>query len=486
MSTKIAINGSGHIGRLVSHNLMPQRSAEKRTVADLAGIVRRNPGVAILMGAGLGAAVVGGVRLTRHAAGPAEKGDLGTARAPHALGVLKGHEADWMFQRTLAYMNVGAAEIGECVYIAGRIDEADPESWPAEWAAVAARVDAQGDRALGRGEEVSARRAFLRASNYYRAAEYGCVPSDPRFHRLWEASVRAFRKAALLFDPPVQPIEIPFDGARLPGYFWRPDETDTARPTLVVAGGNDDTIEEDVLIIGQAAVERGYNLFGFSYPGHRNAVHTDPRQVKRPDYEVPFRAALDYLETLPGVDSRIALMGFSGGGYVAPRVAMHDERVRALIANNPMIDYARVAKALLSPMVRRVPGPVLDWAIRRKLERKPLMKAYIDYGLWTTGYAGMSLYEWLTDDTAQREWAQFTIAEDLHRITCPALALVGGGEGEEMIRQTREFYEGIASKKKKMHVFNLEEDGSHDHCMLDNHSRMHQVVFEWLNDVLDG
>ncbi len=80
-------------------------------------------------------------------------------------------------------------------------------------------------------------------------------------------------------------------------------------------------------------------------------------------------------------------MGFSGGGYVAPRVAIYEERVKALIANNPMIDYARVAKALLGPMVNRVPSFLLKRAINKKLDKKPLMKAYMEYGLWTAGYS---------------------------------------------------------------------------------------------------
>ena len=231
-------------------------------------------------------------------------------------------------------------------------------------------------------------------------------------------------------------------------------------------------------------MSRRLNFFTFSYPGHRNAVHTDPRQVRRPDHEVPFKAAFDVLESLPGVDERIALMGVSGGGYVAPRVAMHEPRVAAVIANNPMVDYARVAAALLGPMIGRVPGRLLDWAIRRKLDRNPLVKAYMEYGLWVAGYAGMSLHDWLTDDAAQAHWATFTIADRLTEITCPALALVGGGEGEEMLAQTREFYDGIASTRKQMHVFTLEEDGSYDHCMLDNHSRMHEVTFAWLGEVL--
>ena len=413
----------------------------------------------------------------------AERQDLGAARAPRTLKVFREHEADWMLMRTLGYMNVNAAEVGECFDAARRIDERDPESWPSEWSRLAERVEGFGRQALEVGDIVSARGAFQRASNYYRAAEYGCVPSHPRFHELWRRGVAAFRQAAALHDPPVRSVEVPFEGATLPGYFWSPDETATPRPTLFIAGGNDDTIEEDFFIIGPAAVARGYNFFTYSYPGHRNAVHTDPRQVRRPDQEAPFAAALDVLETLPGVDDRIALAGFSGGGYVAPRVAIHDDRIAALIANNPMVDYARVAEALLGPLVKRVPGFLLKWALPRKLGRKPLIRAYMEYGLWATGYENTSLYDWLTSDEAQADWARFTITDTMHTITCPTLSLVGAGEGEEMLRQTHEFHEAIASHEKKMHIFTLERDGTHDHCMLDNHSRMQQVIFEWLNGV---
>ena len=466
--------------RVHDHTYLTTRDAQDVPKASR-GWTLNSPLTAVAIVVGLGAVLAAGVQ--RVAAQPRQsRSELGTARAPSALGLLRNHEADWMLQRTLAYMNVGAAEIGEVRTIAQLIDERNADSWPAEWATVAERVEVRGDKALADGDAVSAQRAFLRACNYFRAAEYGCVPSHPRFEELWQRSVAAFRKAAVLYDPPVQAVEVPFEGAKLPGYFWRPDDTDTPRPTLFVAGGNDDTIEEDFFIIGPAAVARGYNFFVFSYPGHRNAVHTDGSQVKRPDYEVPFKAAFDLLETLPGVDERVALMGFSGGGYVAPRVAMHEPRVTAVIANNPMTDYARVAEALLGPMVQRVPGRLLDWAIRRKLDRDPYLEAYIAYGLWTTGHADMSLYDWLNDDDAQAHWARFTIADRLADITIPALALVGGGEGEEMLAQTREFYDGIASTRKQMHVFTLEEDGSYDHCMLDNHSRMHEVTFAWLDE----
>jgi esterase/lipase len=77
------------------------------------------------------------------------------------------------------------------------------------------------------------------------------------------------------------------------------------------------------------------------------------------------------------------------------------------------------------------------------------------------------------------------ITDDLHRITCPALALVGADEGERMLQQAQWFYEGISSKQKRLHVFSLERDGSSDHCQFDNLSRGAQVLYDWLDDVFD-
>lgn len=117
------------------------------TLASMFDWARENPLPVAAIGAGLGAILTGVIRKAGRGRVQGRRSDLGAARAPEALGVFKGHEADWMFQRTLAYMNVGAAEINECLHTARRIDERDPESWPSEWAEVAARVDAQGDQA---------------------------------------------------------------------------------------------------------------------------------------------------------------------------------------------------------------------------------------------------------------------------------------------------------------------------------------------------
>jgi len=60
---------------------------------------------------------------------------------------------------------------------------------------------------------------------------------------------------------------------------------------------------------------------------------------------------------------------------------------------------------------------------------------------------------------------------------------VGEEEGEAMIRQVQAFYEGIGSQEKEMRILRMSEDGSEDHCQLDNIARAQQVMFPWLNRV---
>ena len=54
----------------------------------------------------------------------------------------------------------------------GKIPDGAEEAWCREWGALADRVRGIGLAALAAGHRVSARDALLRASNYYRTAEF--------------------------------------------------------------------------------------------------------------------------------------------------------------------------------------------------------------------------------------------------------------------------------------------------------------------------
>ncbi len=408
------------------------------------------------------------------------KRTLGAARSFNTYGLFKDHETDWLFKRTLAYMNNRCAETGECLEAARHIDETDANSWIETWAALAARVDAQGDESLAGGHRLSARDSFLRAMNYYRSAEYACHPVHPRFDELWRKSCACMEKAAPLFPSSLRKVEVPFEGRLLSGYFWRPDDSPRKRPTLILAGGTDSSIEEMLMSAGPSVIERGYNLFTFDFPGHRGAVHRYPDCVRRPDYEVPFAAAIDFLSTLPGTDDRLALAGFSFGGYVAARVAIHEKRLSAVIPDSPIVDIPEIGAAVFRTPAARLPKSILEAAIRRRLRRSPITRNFIQYTAWLRGMGPMPII-----DVFRIDYSQYILRGQLGAIRCPTLALAGAGEGDVMIRQAREYYNGVGSTVKRLHVFTLNADGSDDHCQLDNTTRAMQVMIDWLDDLLE-
>ena len=60
----------------------------------------------------------------------------------------------------------------------------------------------------------------------------------------------------------------------------------------------------------------------------------------RPDWEAAVTPVIDFAQNLSEVDpDRIALMGISFGGYLAPRAAAFDHRIAACIANGGVYDF---------------------------------------------------------------------------------------------------------------------------------------------------
>ena len=89
---------------------------------------------------------------------------------------------DGQLLRALAHAYYGGADVGECLSTAQRIREGDFDSWYDEWYQTGDRLAAAADASLAAGRAVSAREAYLRASNYYRTAYivlFGS-PVDPR------------------------------------------------------------------------------------------------------------------------------------------------------------------------------------------------------------------------------------------------------------------------------------------------------------------
>jgi hypothetical protein len=146
-------------------------------------------------------------------------------------------EYDGQFLRALGYAPLGA-QIGEAWVIAAHIEGGDATSWYNAWSSYADRLYELAIESRAGGHRVSARNAFLRASNYYRTAYIFmfALPVDPRVIEAYDKQTDAFQKAAALFEPPIEIVKIPYENTTLPGYFIKTRCEYCAAQDVVVYG----------------------------------------------------------------------------------------------------------------------------------------------------------------------------------------------------------------------------------------------------------
>jgi hypothetical protein len=391
-------------------------------------------------------------------------------------GRFKGN-FDFQFVRTMGCTTHGGAEIGECYETAARIEDEKEDSYTEAWRVTAERVEAIARKSLAGGHLVSAREAFLRASSYWREVGFYQSTTDPKCRAGWERQRDCFMQAGKLMDPPFQVVSIPYENGRsLPGYFLKADASNNPRPTLMCVGGAD-SLDEELYFWGggAAALRRGYNALLFEIPGQRGAIYSNPdaELFFRPDTEVPLKYVCDWVLARADVDpKRLALVGWSLGGYFAPRAAAFEKRIKACIASTTLTNWQKDVLEVL--------GLPVDQACPRNLESKidlsTVTSRFIAQGdiRYRHGAGGGTIAEFVDGLSKYNLWG----LEE--KLTCPYFNIGGQGEGQLAV-DGQKFYDKLTCRKAQ-HIIATKEGGE-AHCGVNNESLEHQIMFDWLDDV---
>ncbi|PZG22088.1 alpha/beta hydrolase family protein [Nonomuraea aridisoli] len=377
---------------------------------------------------------------------------------------------DFQYMRTLASAPYGGASPGEVLHVARQAPPSggDRDSYINAWAELGQRVAAQAREALAAGRHATARQAFLRAYNYLRAAEfYFPATQAAQRRRFYEESLAQFDAAAQLMTHPAEKISIPYEnGVALPGYLFAVADDGKPRPTVIACGGMDGAGEEMYLLGGVPdAIRRGLNVIVFHGPGHRGLQLSHPELAFRPDAEVPLSAVVDYALNRTAVNGdRLALYGLSFGGYLAPRAAAHDRRIKALVANSPQRD-------LLGLVLGATTGGSYDDPSERVRRASWSTQAMIEnYLLWNHGVTSL--------DAFLTHAANFSLEGMEEQIACPTLSLVAEGETQTALAQAHRFHQALRAPK---HFVSLTTaDGADHHCGVSNVAHTSALVYDWI------
>lgn len=383
--------------------------------------------------------------------------------------------------RAAGFANYGGADLGEILVTARAIPEGDEVAWHREWKATAQRVEALGRASLDDGHPVSAREALLRASNYYRTAEFYRREDpvhDPEVTELSRVAQDCFLAAIGLLDFGFQRVAIPYLDTTLPGYLYLVDDSGKPRPTVIYNSGYDSTLEESYFAIAAAALARGYNVLAFDGPGQGGAVR-EQRLVFRHDWEAVVTPVVDFALTRPEITAdRIALFGYSLGGYLVARAAAFEHRLAAVILDDGVFDFgfavARLLPAFLGRWIADGNTGTADQVLVLLMANNTQLRWALRNGVWVMG----------VDSPAELPgvFARYTLEGIADRITAPTLVL--DAEDDQFFKGEPHRVAAALVNAEATLVTLRESEGAGEHCHMGAMSRAHQVIFDWLDGVL--
>ena len=327
-----------------------------------------------------------------------------------------------------------------------------------EWCALADRLVAQAKRDEDARHPLSASKKYHRACVYYMIAErmqrHGYAPREAAYAKMLAAMDDAARTGGLN----VEHVEISYEGTSYPGLFVAAPAIDGGPAPCMIHTNGLDSVKEMIYWsgIGDDLAKRGISTLMIDHPGVGEALRSRGLDG-RFDSEVWAAAAVDYLETREDVDAdRIGIMGWSLGGYYAPRAAAFEKRLKLCVSWGANHFWGELQKR------------------RQQREGENPVPHYWEHVMWVFGH---------DDIDAFMAWApNMTLDGVVERITIPYLVTHGKGDRQIPLEAAHMSYDqAVNSPKRDLRIF-TPDDGGIEHVSADNMSPAQNFIADWISD----
>ena len=228
-----------------------------------------------------------------------------------------------------------------------------------------------------------------------------------------------------------------------------------------------------------AALKRGYNCLTFEGPG-QGTVARKQKLPFRPDWEIvsyviDFAVSKRQEEADP---QRMALIGYSMGGYLGPRAAAFEDRIAACIADDGVvsiydawIDQVQAIRQDIENGNGAVVNAVIDTIMNFDIGTK-----------WKITHS-MSVFGVNSPLELIQKVSEYSMYDIAYKIKCPTL-LLAGEKDHPFAGQAKKLYDLLKCPKK--YILFTSEEGAEDHCHVAELSLANQRIFDWLDNILQN
>jgi dienelactone hydrolase len=338
-----------------------------------------------------------------------------------------------------------------------RARQHEAQAWWEEWSALAELIERRAVEAAAKGHQHSAGDYYLRAGHYHYNAERFIAPG-PQKKRCAESAYRCWHAGIRLRHPNIEFVEVPYQGKTLPALFMKAERSPA--PAVVIFNGMDNAKEMSVFFAGLEFARRGMHTLAIDGPGQGESLRLRGMKT-RYDYEAPGGAAYDYVASRPEVDAkRVAVMGYSFGGYYASRIAAFEHRYAACVALSALHWDLAAWQTHIKERNAGAPNTVAQSNFQFQ---------------YVTGAA--------TPDEAIEIARKFSLKDVAQQIRCPFLVTHGGNDRVVPVENARKLYDAVGSARKTIKLFTTEEGGA-EHAHVDNRQVGIDFAADWLGDNL--
>lgn len=359
--------------------------------------------------------------------------------------------------------------------------------WCKEWSEAGKRNLVKAKQSQSKGDFVSARFAFLRASNYLRTAEFfkrENPENDEVCKELSKSAIDAFQHAIKLDDRySFNDFHIIAENnVEISGYIITPKDV-KPRASIIVNGGFDGTKEESYLAFGVAALERGFNFIAFDGPGQGSIIREKGIPFI-PQWNTVITPLVDDLLSRKEVihPEKLILIGWSMGGWLAAQAITQEHRFCAAILNDGVYDFAvgwrkRVPQfiwTLLDYGYTNLASSLVEMSVKREVGKN---WAYLN-ALWT--------FKAKDAATLLKKILQFTLTQEtVSEIQTPLLILdpendhLLGGQPLELVKKLDKNRQDFSH-----HIFPKDE-GAGEHCQMGAMAEQDRVMYGWIFELLN-
>ncbi|GAB7360783.1 hypothetical protein MBLNU230_g0770t1 [Neophaeotheca triangularis] len=270
-------------------------------------------------------------------------GDSLKETAPHHESFQQLWETKWKQPATMGVYPFMFSSVKDFEPIVEQlINEGQKE--PYDWDAYAQVFFPKAEELVQRAQEAEkegnrekASELYMRGSAVYRISRFPAPRSEKQRHA-WEEGKKAAAKGLALRERPTKEMRIPHkhglanEGKDIQFYYHLPPGTTKDKPVpLIMIFSGLDGYRTELAVWIEGWSQRNVGVVVVEIPGTGDSP-ADPKDVTSPDRE--WSSLLDWIGEQPEIDqNKIAVWGFSTGGYYAIRIAhTHAKRLAGVVA----------------------------------------------------------------------------------------------------------------------------------------------------------